>query len=237
MAKFRPRNDDELSRLSDEKLLASIALAYKAGHPEHAQRALAILTFRYYDSVIVPRVAIKVPRADVEDVAKEVVVSAIRSSLDGRSIGEFRTWLKRIISRRIADYHRKPGVETTELPDEHLDDERIWGEVPSEEAETGAVEVQELIDVALDELSERHRRVVRLFVFEDLDGKGTAETVNGEFPDEDPPMSVDNVAQIVRRFRERVRELLNEADEPAPGDRGNGRPRDAYPDDEDPDNP
>ncbi len=117
VANFEPRNDDELDSLSDEKVLSYIADAYAAGQPEHAQRALGILTFRYYDSVIVPRVALKVPQADIENVAGEVLVSAIRSSLEGRSVGEFRTWLNRIVSRRIADYspqarrrdHRAPG--------------------------------------------------------------------------------------------------------------------------------
>ncbi len=233
MANLEPRNDDELSRLSDEQLLERVARARAQGQSD---RALAIIVFRYYDD-IVRRVRLKVPPADVEDVAQNAVVSAIRSRLDGKSIGEFRTWLNRIVSRRIADYHRKPSVDTTELPDEHLDDEGVWGEVPSEEDETGALEVQEIIDIARDELSDRHRRVVNLFIFEDDTGQGTVDKVNAEFSDEDPPMSVDNVAQIVKRFRERVRELLAEAEEPQPGNTENGRPGEDYPDDEDPDNP
>ncbi len=113
----------------------------------------------------------------------------------------------------------------------------MWGEVPSEEDETGVLEVQEIIDVALAELSERHRRVIDLFIFEDATGQDTVDTVNAEFPDEDPPMTVDNVAQIVKRYRERVRELLAEADLPQGGHDENGRPDDGYPDDQDPDNP
>lgn len=226
MANFRPRNDDELSRLEDEKLLDYVALARAGGTPEHTQRALAIIVFRHYDD-IVRRVRIKVPPADVEDVAQNAVVSAIRSKLDGRSVGEFRTWLNRIVSRRIADYHRRPSVDTTELPDEHTDDERIWGNVPGEEDETGVVEVQEIIEIARAELSERHRLVVDLFIFEDQTGQDTVDRTNEAFPDEEPPMSVDNVAQIVRRFRERVRELLVEAELDPESDH----------DDEDPDNP
>src|SRR5687767_8380709 len=82
VANLEPRNDDELSRLSDEKLLERIALARAQGQPD---RALAIIVFRHYDD-IVRRVRIKVPPADVEDVAQEAVVSAIRSKLDGKSV-------------------------------------------------------------------------------------------------------------------------------------------------------
>jgi len=222
VANFRPRNDDELSRLDDEALLEYIAAARAQGTPEHTQRALAIIVFRHYDN-IVRRVKIKVPPADVEDVAQEAVVSAIRSRLDGKSVGEFRTWLNRIVSRRIADYHRKPGVETTQLPEEHADDDEIWGQVAREEDETGAAEVRELIEITLAELSRQHRRVVELFVFADMSAKDVAEQVNLELPDEETEMKVDNVSQIAKRFRKRLRELLEgAADEP---------------DDEEPDNP
>ena len=126
MTKFEPRNEQELSQLDDEALLEHIAAARARGELEYTQRALAIIVFRHYDD-IVRRVKIKIPTADVEDVAQEAVVSAIRSSLDGKSVGQFRTWLNRIVSRRIADYHRKPAVETTALAEEHGDDEEIWG--------------------------------------------------------------------------------------------------------------
>lgn len=229
MANFRPRNDDELSRLDDEALLEYIAAARAQGTPEHTQRALAIIVFRYHGD-IVRRVKIKVPPADVEDVAQEAVVSAIRSRLDGKSVGEFRTWLNRIVSRRIADYHRKPAVETTQLPEEHADDDEIWGQLAGVGGETGAVEVRELIEIALAELSDQHRRVVELFVFEDLTAKDTAEQVNDELPDEETEMKVDNVSQIAKRFRERLRELLEGTDDDEPDDPDE-------PDDEDPDNP
>ncbi|MEO8092927.1 MAG: sigma-70 family RNA polymerase sigma factor [bacterium] len=213
MANFEPRNDDELSRLDDEALLEHIALARARGQSEQAQRALAIIVFRYHDD-IVRRVAIKVPRADVEDVAQEAVVSAIRSKLDGKSIGEFRSWLNRIVGRRIADFTRKPSVDTTPLPEEHGDDESIWGTSGSVPAETGEIEINELVEIAMQKLSEAHREVIERFVFEGGGAADTVDHVNAKFPDLNPPMSEANVSQIAKRFRTRLRELLEESDNP-----------------------
>ena len=220
MAKFRPRNDDELSKLDDEALLEYVATARARGEPELSQRALAIIVFRYHNLVLY-RARIKIPDADFEDVAQEAMVSAIRSQLDGTSVGEFRKWLNRIVSRRIADYHRRNRVETTALPEEHEDDDRIWGQAGQVEPETGEVEVRELIDIALDELSDQHRRVVDLFVFDGATAKETCDEVNAGFPDE-KTMKVDNVSKIAERFRKRLRELLEAAghgqDDEDPGD-------------------
>ena len=213
MANYRPGNDAELSRLDDEALLEQIARARAHGDIAQSERALAIIVFRYYDDIL-RRCRIKVPVADAEDVAQEAVVSAIRSRLDGHSIGEFRNWLNRIVARRIADYHRKPAVDTTELPEEHGDDESVWGSSGEVADETGALAVREITEIALSELSAQHRLTVDLFVFSDQTAKDVVEGVNREFPDLDPPMSADNVSQITKRFRVRVRELLEESDNP-----------------------
>ncbi len=141
-------------------------------------------------------------------------MSAIRSKLDGRSVGEFRTWLNRIVGRRIADYTRKPGADTTPLPEEHGDDEQIWGASGFHPAETGEIEIDELVDKAMEDLSEAHREVIEIFVFEDQAATDTAAQVNAKFPELNPPMSIDNVSQIAKRFRERLRELLEESDNP-----------------------
>ncbi len=50
-----------------------------------------------------------------------------------------------------------------------MGEEEVWGEEPSEADETGAVVVQSVIDECLEELSDAHRDVVELNVFEDLD--------------------------------------------------------------------
>lgn len=207
MTKFEPRNERELAQLGDEGLLAHVAAARALGEGEQSGRALAILVFRYHDNMV-RRCRIKVPPEDAEDVAGEAVVSAIRSSLEGKTIGEFRAWLNRIVDRRIADYHRKQRVETTPLPEEHEGSDEIWGQAGVAPDDAGVAEVNDAVERVLGELSDPHRLVVEVFVFEDATAEETVERVNGELPGLDTPMSIDNVSQIARRFRVRLKDEL-----------------------------
>ena len=225
----RTQDEHELSTLTDEALLSYYGEARDAGHPS-AERALGILIWRYFPNVH-RRCLTKIPRDDAEDVAMNAVLSAIASALDGRSEGEFHSWLNRIVGRRIADYTRKPRPDTTLLPEEHADDEEVWGASGFHPDETGIVGLDELIDQAMDGLSDAHIEVIEIFVFEDQSAEDTVERVNDAFPHLDPEMKIDNVSQIAKRFRERLRELLERA-ESHPGATDEDEP-----DDEDPDNP
>jgi len=216
VTKFEPRNEAGLSKLTDEDLLAYIAAARARGEGDHLQRGLAVIVFRYFDD-IVRRCRIKVPPQDAEDVASEAMTSAIRSSLEGQTVGEFRAWLNKIVARRIADYHRKQRVDTAPLPEEHAESDEIWGQAGITDDETGVVEVEDAIARILDKLSDAHRRVVEFFVLEVASAEETAEQVNDEFPDLNPPMSIDNVSQIARRFRKQLRDELGGADDPPEG--------------------
>ncbi len=115
VARFRCKDDDELKRLDDEALLLYIAAARRAGEPDCAQRGLAIIVSRY-EGDVKRRVRAKVRPADVEDVTQEAIVSAIFSSLEGHSIGEFRKWLNQIVSRRIADYYKRKRTRDHRAP-------------------------------------------------------------------------------------------------------------------------
>jgi RNA polymerase sigma factor (sigma-70 family) len=207
---FRPLSDAELDRLDNDALIAHIGAARGAGRPEDAERALGILVFRHLDDVR-RRVSIKVPLADVEDVAMEAVTSAIRAAFDGSAVGQFRAWLNRIVRRRIADHYRRAASRPEEapLPEEHSEAEEIWGRAAISPDETGLVDLESVVDEVLEGLSDVHRRVVELFVFEDLPARETADEVNAELGNAlDPPMSVDNVNQITSRFRRALRARL-----------------------------
>lgn len=211
---FQPLSDNELPKLSSDELIAYIRKATNAGRPDCARSALAVLCWRHFDDVV-RRIRLRVPAQEVEDVAMTVMLAALKSSFDGTSIGEFVNWLNRIVARRgIADFHRtgedKPKPEP--IPEENLDDEGVFGEQPSEADETGALAVQSVIDECLEPLSEAHRDVVQRNVFDDLAAADAAARVNADHPDLDPPMSTDNVHQIVSRFRQCVREKLADAD-------------------------
>jgi DNA-directed RNA polymerase specialized sigma24 family protein len=211
LAKFRSLSEPELDALDSDELIAHIRAAHEAGRAAEGERALGVLVFRHYDDVR-RRVSIKVPPADVEDVAMEAVASAIASAFDGSSVGEFVNWLNRILGRRIADYHRRTERSPDEvaLPDEHQEAEGIWGELAVAPDETGGIEIEELVERAMPE-NEVHRRVIDLYVFEDLGAEATAERVNGELAGgANPGMTPTNVHKIASRFREALRELLDD---------------------------
>jgi RNA polymerase sigma factor (sigma-70 family) len=141
-------------------------------------------------------------------VAAEAVASAIASAFDGRSVGEFRAWLHRILSRRIADWWeaKEQKLDKTRLPSEHLGDEEVWGREPAVAFEGDALFAQECIRRALEEIDDpRHRRVIDLYVFGPHSAAETADLIGDG-------MTEANVHQISSRFRWRVRELLEGGD-------------------------
>ena len=73
------------------------------------------------------------------------------------------------------------------------------------------IDTESVIEQAMDELSGPHRAVVEFYVFEGLSAKETADQVNMSCKDElTQPMTDANVHQIAKRFRERLRKLLEE---------------------------
>ena len=212
-------NEHDLARLSDDELIARAVKARERGQHELVRQILGVLVFKRYDNVK-RRVSIKVPPKDVEDVAMEAVASAIRAAFEGSSVGEFVNFLNTIVARRIADYHRRPEVETTRLAEEAEGETEAWANVlgkgdPNDWV-ADTIDAAAAIRQALNELKPPHRRVVELFVFTELNADETADAVNMEYEAElETPMSETNVHQIASRFRKRVRELLEEADDSA----------------------
>ena len=211
---FNRLSESELDRLTSDELIEHIRRAAAAGRADCAQSAFAVLCYRHLED-IKRRIALRVPREEVEDQAMTVILAAIKSAFDGTSIGGFRVWLNRIIDRRgIADFHRaredkpQPGP----LPTEHLGEGDIWGDEPADADESGRVVVESLIEEAMDGLTGAHRDVIEFNVFEDLDATATAERINQKHPDLDTSMTATNVHKIVSRFRERLTALL-EGDE------------------------
>ena len=189
--------------MSDEQVVDYLRGARQAGRPDAMKPALAILVFGYWDS-LVNRARLRLPAPDAEDVAGEAVASAIASAFDGRSIGEFRSWLHTILSRRVADYHeaRKRRVKTTELVTEHGGDDEVWGTEPGVPFEGDALFASDCLARAYEELErEDHRRVVDLYVYGPLSAAATAAEVGGG-------MSEANVHKISSRFQRRFGELL-----------------------------
>jgi RNA polymerase sigma factor (sigma-70 family) len=206
LAEFRELPEHHLQTLSDEDLIAYLRAARAAGRHDAMKPAIGVLAFGYWDT-LVNRARLKLPESEVEQVAGEALESAIASAFDGRSVGEFRSWLHTILSRRIADYwqKRERTVKTEKLVSEHQEAEEVWGDEPSVGFEGEALHAQECVRNALDELPEAHREVVRLYVF----GPDSAAAVVERVGD---GMTEANVHQISSRYQRRVKELLGEGD-------------------------
>ena len=207
---FRRLSDLELAALSDEQILEYVVVARERGEVADATRALQILVWGYLDIMRV-RVALKVPRHDVQDVADAALVRAVGAALRpgafvGGSIGEFRSWAHTVVDRQVVDYWRKQerSIDETALPDEHEGEDDVPRAVGVSHDDTTAVDVQAVIDQARGELNDDHRHAVDLHVFEGRSAREAAKAVrNG--------MTESNVHQIATRFRRRMRELLDEA--------------------------
>lgn len=200
---FKGRPDQELQQLDDDELVAYGRAARDAGDMAAARRALAFLVYGY-EADVQRRVALRVPRHAVDEVTRDALIRAVAAAFDGRSIGQFRSWMNTIIERTAADYFRTAGRRPKETPlAGEGDDDVVWGAVPRVDGEARAVEFRLLVDDLLESLNEAHRRVIDLHVFDGYSAREVCDRIDG--------MSEDNVAKIASRFRARLRERLEEA--------------------------
>ena len=206
--------------MGDEDVVAYIAAARDVGDSEAVKDAMGILAWGYND-VILARVRAKVPKESAEDVAMEVIASMLTSSFDGKVIGEFRAFLFRIASRRIADFHRKREGDPDQdpLPDEHGDDESVWGKDVFIEDETGVVELREITERVLATRSPEHRELIRLYGPELVEGEDlTATGVVERMAAKGEKVSVSNVQQVWHRFKVDLEQELNSGEDGGPPD-------------------
>lgn len=217
MAKFKGKTETELARLPDEALLAYIAAARDSGESKAEHTAAAILGFRY-SSIVRARVRARTPPKDVEDVVMEVMQSIFRSSFDGRHVGQFRSWVLTITSRRIADYHasaeRHPN--TLPLPDEHEGEEEFWIVAGREDPALALLPYRELAEqIRCARKKKTHRDAIALYGPVELGYKGldaAATKAEVEILNRGETMTEANVHQIWRRFKEELDEAIEAAD-------------------------
>jgi RNA polymerase sigma factor (sigma-70 family) len=208
VAEFEELSERQLGDLSDDQLVDYLRRAREAGRHDAMKPAVAVLVYGYWDN-LVNRARLKLRSdADAEDVAAEAIASAIVSAFDGKSVGEFRSWLHTILSRRIADWWeaKEQKLDKTRLPSEHQGDEEVWGREPSVDFEGEALFARECVRRALEEVDDpRHRRVIDLYVFGRHSAAEAAKLVGDG-------MTEANVHQISSRFQRRARELLEGGD-------------------------
>ena len=105
---FKRKGEHELAKLPEYKLISYLLAARQAGDVEASGLAVAILIWGLMDNVE-RRVALKVPREAVEEVAESVLLSALKSEFStARASASSASGSGTIIQRRVADYHRDP---------------------------------------------------------------------------------------------------------------------------------
>jgi RNA polymerase sigma factor (sigma-70 family) len=203
LADFRELPEHRLNDLDDEALVEYLRAAREAGCHEAMKPAVAVLVYGYHETLR-NRARLKLPDGEVDDVVAETMASAVASFFGGSSVGEFKSWLHTILSRRIADFHeaRKRSPKTAPLPSEHQGEDEVWGREPAVPFEGDAQHARDCIRRAYEELdNDRHRRVIDLYLLGPHSAAEAAELVGDG-------MSEANVHQIASRFQSRVKELL-----------------------------
>jgi RNA polymerase sigma factor (sigma-70 family) len=192
---------EQLNNLSDEDLIAYVRSARSAGARHDARAAIQILVYGHRRD-IERKVRLKMKEHAIDEVADRALVRAVKSSFDGESVGQFKSWLWTIVSREIADWYelQKRRPDEVALPEEHEGNEEIWGVSATVEMDLdAAVDTRRCIDRAMDGLNDQHRRVVELYWLEDANARDTAAQT-GE--------TEDNVYQVANRFKRALRKCL-----------------------------
>ncbi len=205
---FRPKDDYELDKLSDEGLIDYVVAARHAGDDAAAKRGLGIFAYRKFD-LLADRARRKphISDHDAEDIAGQVIEGAFKAAFRGEFYGEAMAFLTRVLANKINDHYRKLNFNDA-LPEDRDDDEYHGPDVAISPDETSLVDLEDVIDGCFRKLSPEHRKVVDLFVFDGHDANSAAEKVNEAFPELQPPMSDQNVHKIASRFRKELRNEL-----------------------------
>ena len=108
------------------------------------------------------------PVEDVHDIVQEAFVRAFRSLDKFKGQSSFYTWLYRIAINVTTDYRRKQARRRQQFTDRPLEDidrgasQMAAPERDNPEADLYRIEIESLVEKALETLSEDHRKVVVL---------------------------------------------------------------------------
>lgn len=153
------RNRPVMGQEDEAELVARTKLADYAAFEE--------LVRRYRNDVFGLAYHLIRDREDAWDVSQEVFIKAYRSIGRFRGEASFKTWLLRITSNHCKDIFKKRKLKTVAF------DGAVESTLPASALEEPgrSLEVMELgrsIELALDSLSEKHRKVFVLREYEDM---------------------------------------------------------------------
>jgi RNA polymerase sigma factor (sigma-70 family) len=213
---FTHWDERRLAQHADEELVARIRDARDHGRADAAADAFEHLVHRHEKRV--RGLLHNVPADRVEDLLQDVFMAAFEGVIGGRDIDIFRAWLAQVARNTVAEMWRGKQGRQIKLDREAAareggDPDRPLPE-PASDGGYGGIEAQHVVDQLLRRRSEAHRRVVELYVIEQLSAAEAAR-VTGE--------SANNVYKVAERFRRDLRRALDGEDLHDNDDPGSGR--------------
>ncbi len=199
---FRPKNEHQLSKLSDDDLVAYLIAARDAGHDDEVRKATGILVYsRYRQQLAFIRKKVR-SAEDAEDILATVTLDMLSAAFRGNYTGQFFSLFFTIRDRRIADFHEKAGREPEAEPVNPEGPDLIEELLGSEEF-AGESEVRMLIDECLESVSPRDQEIVRMRR-DGFPSKEVADRINQGNLGGKTKMTPANVDQIYARFKHRL---------------------------------
>ncbi len=133
-------------------------------------------------------------KMEAEDIMQESFLSAFKNINNYEGKVSFGAWLKRIVINRSLDYLKKKKIKFEEINEKmNVADEPVFMETEANSLEK--------IKKAIDELPEKYRIVLSLFLFEGYSHEEVAET-----------LEISNVASRTQFFRakQKLKEILKQ---------------------------
>ena len=171
-----PGTVEAASVLTDEDVVARV----RAG--EHA--LFEILMRRHNQRLYRAARAILASEEEVEDVLQQAYLNAFAHLHQFESRSQFSTWLTRILinearhkRRKLARASAAPGLPAQDSASPQKDSgmEEVRASGPGPEQQAYASELRQMLEGAVDSLSENYRLV---FVLREVEGLSTAETAS-----------------------------------------------------------
>jgi len=175
---------------SDDQLVA----AARSGD----ERAFETLLRRHESRVLRVLRLLGIHSNDRDDVAQEVFVRVFRHLSGFRTGHTFEAWVYRIAVNACHDHRRRASRRQRE----EIEARPLLGTEESSAAHDEQVGLRDLLEQALDELSERERAVFVLCELEGMENKGVARTLG---------ISTITVRRHLSRARTRLQRKITES--------------------------
>jgi RNA polymerase sigma-70 factor, ECF subfamily len=158
------------------------------------EAAFRLLVARHIDRAYAIALRILSNAADAEDVVQDTMLKVWTHRgrwQHGRA--KFSTWLYRVVSNRCIDLRRKPRTENVDVVPEVADSK------PDASSVIERAEMTDLLEAAMQRLSEHQRLAVILSYHENMSNGEIAEVMD---------TTIAAVESLLKRGRQQLRELL-----------------------------